>query len=77
MILIASSYLGWWLFDAIALGDYWGPLGTETRSWLDHLVTGAPTAHATPAEARLVLETTIGIERSVISGKPVRLPLET
>lgn len=60
-----------------ALGDYWGPLGTETRSWLDHLVTGAPTAHATPAEARLVLETTIGIERSVISGKPVRLPLET
>ncbi len=60
-----------------ALGDYWGPLGNETRSWLDHLVTGEPTAHATPKEARLVLETTIGIERSVASGKPVRLPLET
>lgn len=26
-----------------ALGDYWGPLGNETRSWLDHLVTGNPT----------------------------------
>jgi hypothetical protein len=60
-----------------ALGDYWGPLGNETRSWLDHLVTGAPIPHATPKEARTVLETTIAIERSVASGKSVRLPLET
>jgi len=60
-----------------ALGDYWGPLGNETRSWLDHLVTGASIPHATPKEARTVLETTIAIERSVASGKSVRLPLET
>ena len=60
-----------------ALGDYWGPLGNETRSWLDHLVTGNPTAHATPAEARLVLETTVAIERAAASGERVRLPLET
>ena len=61
-----------------ALDEYWGPLGNETRQWLDHLVTGRPTAHATPREARLVLETTIAIQRSVTSGgKPVRLPLET
>jgi predicted dehydrogenase len=60
-----------------ALGDYWGPLGNETRSWLDHLVTGAAIPHATPKEARTVLETTIAIERSVASGKSVRLPLET
>jgi predicted dehydrogenase len=60
-----------------ALGDYWGPLGNETRSWLDHLVTGASIPHATPKEARMVLETTIAIERSVASGKSVRLPLET
>lgn len=60
-----------------ALGDYWGPLGNETRSWLDHLVTGSPIPHATPKEARTVLETTIAIERSVASGERVRLPLET
>jgi predicted dehydrogenase len=61
-----------------ALDEYWGPLGNETRQWLDHLVTGRRTAHATPREARLVLETTIAIQRSVTSGgKPVRLPLET
>ena len=60
-----------------ALGEYWGPLGNETRQWLDHLITGQPIAHATPAEARLVLETTIAIERSVKSGERVRLPLET
>jgi hypothetical protein len=61
-----------------ALDEYWGPLGNETRQWLDHLVTGRRTAHATPREARLVLETTIAIQRSVTSGgRPVRLPLET
>jgi predicted dehydrogenase len=60
-----------------ALGDYWGPLGNETRMWLDHLITGNPTYHATPEEARLVLETTIAIERAVASGERVRLPLET
>lgn len=61
-----------------ALDEYWGPLGNETRQWLDHLVTGRPIAHATPKEARLVLETTIAIQRSVASGgERVRLPLET
>ena len=50
---------------------------TETRAWLDHLVTGAPTAHTTPEQARINLETTIAIERAVATGKPVRLPLET
>ena len=44
---------------------------------LDHLVTGAPTAHTTPEQARINLETTIAIERAVATGKPVRLPLET
>jgi predicted dehydrogenase len=61
-----------------ALDEYWGPLGNETRLWLDHLVTGRPISHATPREARLVLETTIAIQRSVMSGgERVRLPLET
>jgi predicted dehydrogenase len=59
-----------------ALGDYWGPLGNETRSWLDSLVTGQPTPHATPAQARLTLETTVAIERAVATGQSVRLPIE-
>lgn len=60
-----------------ALGDFWGPLGNETRAWLDHLATGNPCAHTTPQQARLNLETTLAIERSARTGKPVRLPLET
>jgi len=60
-----------------AIGDYWGPLGAETRSWLDHLITGNAISHATPEEARRVLETTIAIERAVATGETIRLPLET
>jgi predicted dehydrogenase len=60
-----------------AVGDFWGPLANETRAWLDHLVTGAPTVQTTPEQGRINLETTIAIVRAVESGKPVRLPLET
>lgn len=72
MAFLGSNTAGDW-----AVGDFWGPLGNETRAWLDHLVTGNPTAHTTPEQARVNLETTIAIERAVASGKPVRLPLET
>jgi predicted dehydrogenase len=72
MAFLGSNTAGDW-----AVGDFWGPLGNETRAWLDHLVTGNPTAHTTPEQARINLETTIAIERAVATGKPVRLPLET
>lgn len=72
MAFLGSNTAGDW-----AVGDFWGPLGNETRAWLDHLITGAPTAHTTPEQARINLETTIAIERAVATGKPVRLPLET
>src|SRR5689334_7320081 len=72
MAFLGSNSAGDW-----ALGDFWGSLGNETRAWLDHLVTGAPTAHTTPEQARVNLETTIAIERAVTTGKSVRLPLET
>lgn len=71
MAFLGSNTAGDW-----AAGDFWGPLGNETRAWLDHLVTGNPTVHTTPEQARINLETTIAIERAVASGKPVRLPLE-
>ena len=72
LAFLGSNTAGDW-----AVGDFWGPMGNETRAWLDHLVTGAPTAHTTPEQARINLETTIAIERAVATGKTVRLPLET
>jgi predicted dehydrogenase len=72
MAFLGSNTAGDW-----AVGDFWGPLGNETRSWLDHLVTGSPTVHTTPGQARVNLETTIAIERAVATGLSVRLPLET
>lgn len=72
MAFLGSNTAGDW-----AVGDFWGPLGNETRAWLDHLVTGAPTVHTTPGQARINLETTIAIERAVATGKSIRLPLET
>jgi predicted dehydrogenase len=71
MAFLGSNTAGDW-----AVGDFWGPLGNETRAWLDHLSTGAPTVHTTPEQARINLETTIAIERAVETGHPVRLPLQ-
>ncbi len=72
MAFLGSNTAGDW-----ACGDFWGPLANETRAWLDHLVTGAPTVHATPQQARVTLETTIAIERAALTGQAIRLPLET
>src|SRR5499433_366258 len=71
MAFLGSNTAGDW-----AVGDFWGPLGNETRAWLDHLETGAPTIHTTPEQARINLETTIAIERAAASGQTVRLPLQ-
>jgi predicted dehydrogenase len=71
MAFLGSNTAGDW-----AVGDFWGPLGNETRSWLDSLVTGQPTVHTTPEQARLNLETTLAIERAVATGETVRLPLK-
>lgn len=70
MAFLGSNTAGDW-----SVGDFWGPLANETRAWLDHLVTGQPTVHCMPEQARLNLETTIAIERAAASGKAVCLPL--
>jgi len=72
MAFLGSNTGGEW-----AVGDFWGPIANETRAWLDHIVTGAPTVQTTPEQGRVNLETTIAVVRAVESGKPVRLPLET
>ncbi len=71
MVFLGSSTPGSW-----AVGDFWGPLATETRAWLDHLTTGRPCVLATAADARRNLEISLAIERSEYSGEKVRLPLE-
>jgi predicted dehydrogenase len=71
MAFLGSNTAGDW-----AVGDFWGPLGNETRAWLDSLVTGHPTVHTTPEQARINLETTLAIERAAATGETVRLPLK-
>ena len=69
MAFLGSNTAGDW-----AVGNFWGPLGNETRAWLDYLSTGAPSVHTTPEQALVNLETTIAIEDSVRTGNAVRLP---
>ena len=68
MAFLSSSAPGDWVG-----GEFWGPLASETRNWLDFVATGKPCMLATPREARSNLAITLAIEESVASGKTVRL----
>ena len=68
MAFLGSNTAGDW-----AMGDFWGPLGNETRAWLDHLSTGGRRPCTPRPSRRLNLETTLAIERAVATGQPVRL----
>ena len=68
MLFMQTNSSGDW-----AMGDFWGPIANETRSWLDHLVTGGPCPHTTVREGRQTLEVTLAIEESARTGKTVRL----
>lgn len=70
MAFLGTSSPGDW-----AVGDFWGPVGTETRVWLDHLSTNRPCALATPKQARQTLEVTLAIELAMKSREVVKLPL--
>jgi predicted dehydrogenase len=69
MVFMQSNSSGDW-----AVGEYWGPIANETRSWLDHLVTGRPCGHTTAHEGRLTLAVTLAIEHSARTGEAVKLP---
>jgi len=69
MAFLSSTPPGDW-----ALGDFWGPLASESRAWLDHLSMGRPCALATPGDARKVLEVALAIEHSAKNKKAVSLP---
>jgi predicted dehydrogenase len=72
MVFLGSSTPGDW-----ALGDFWGPLATETRAWLDHLSTGRSCINATLQDGRRALEVTLAIEKAANCGKVLRLPFNT
>ena len=72
MVFLGSGTPGEW-----ALGDFWGPIASETRAWLDHLATGKRCVLATPQEARINLETTLAIELAAEDGRQVKLPLSS
>jgi predicted dehydrogenase len=71
MVFLQSGTPGDW-----ALGDFLGPVASETRAWLDHVALGRPCSLATAPEARRTLEVTLAIDRSAASRKPVAVPLE-
>jgi myo-inositol 2-dehydrogenase/D-chiro-inositol 1-dehydrogenase len=57
-------------------GRLWGPMRDETFTWLNRLVTGDPTPHASAADGHRNLVLTMAMDLSARSAKPVRLPLE-
>ncbi len=65
---LSSSAPGDW-----AAGDFWGPLASETRSWLDSLATGHACALTSAKEARGNLAITLAIEEAVRTKRPVSL----
>ena len=69
-VFLGSGTPGDW-----ALGEFIGPVASETRAWLDHLSTGHQCLAATAHEARRTIEVTLAILRSLKTGAPVRLPL--
>jgi len=71
MAFLSSTPPGDW-----ALGDFWGPLASETRAWLDHLSMGRPCALATAEDARKTLMVTLAIEESTRSKQVVKFPPE-
>jgi predicted dehydrogenase len=68
MAFMQSNSSGDW-----ALGEFWGPIANETRSWLDHLATGSPSAHTTLIEGRRTVEVTLAIDESARTGEAIKL----
>ena len=56
-----------------AVGDYWGAVASETRSWLDHLMNGRPVPHTTLEEARRTLAVTLAIEEAARTGRTIKI----
>ena len=71
MVFLGSGTPGDW-----ALGEFQGPVASESRAWLDYLATGRACVLATPEDARRTLEIALAIELSLKTRAPVSLPLK-
>jgi predicted dehydrogenase len=66
MVFIGSGTPGDW-----ALGEFHGPVATESRAWFDHLAMGTPCNLATAQDARKVIAVTVAIEESLRTRRAV------
>lgn len=57
-------------------GALWGPMREETTTWINRLLTGAPTQHATAGEAHRNLMLTMAMDLSARTGEAVKLPVD-
>ena len=70
------TFLGSQMPGDWALGDFYGPMRDETRLFLDQVATGAPIPLADGPHGRDVLELTVAMEESAVTGGTViDLPL--
>ncbi len=58
----------------LAAGRLWGPIREETMTWLNRLLTGAPTVHASAADGHRNLLLSMAMDLSARTGAPLRLP---
>lgn len=68
MSFIGSGTPGDW-----ALGEFHGPVATETRAWLDYLAMGTTCHLSTAHDARKVVAMTVAIEESLRTRRAVEL----
>jgi predicted dehydrogenase len=68
MAFLGSGTPGDWAMD-----EFWGPVATETRAWIDHVTAGTPALHSTPSQARQTLAVTLAMEESLRTGLPVKV----
>lgn len=69
------SFLGSYPPGDLHDGQLWGPMREETMTWLNHLVTGQPTHHATAEDGHRNLLLTMAMDLSAATGAPVALPV--
>lgn len=58
--------------DDTSMG-FWGPMREETMTWINHVMTGRPTHHATAADGHRNLLITMAMDKSARTGRPIEL----
>lgn len=59
-----------------ALGQFWGPMRTETNSWLSRIYSGTDTPHATVTDGHRNLVLTMAMDLSAARQQSLKLPID-